>query len=48
VVDIPLGGGKGGVVCDPTRMSPGELERLARAYVRQFGRILWADKVIAY
>jgi glutamate dehydrogenase (NAD(P)+) len=40
VVDIPLGGGKGGVVCDPRAMSSGELERLSRAYVRQFGRIL--------
>ncbi len=32
VVDIPLGGGKGGIVCDPTRMSEGELERLTRRY----------------
>ncbi len=44
VVDIPLGGGKGGVVCNPTTMSPGELERLSRAYIRQFGRILGLDK----
>ncbi len=40
LVDIPLGGGKGGVICDPRRMSQGELERLSRAYVRQVGRIL--------
>ncbi len=32
VVDIPLGGGKGGIVCDPTAMSEGELERLTRRY----------------
>ncbi|HET9300388.1 MAG TPA: Glu/Leu/Phe/Val dehydrogenase [Candidatus Polarisedimenticolaceae bacterium] len=38
VVDIPLGGGKGGVICNPTEMSPGELERLSRAYVRALGR----------
>lgn len=44
VVDIPLGGGKGGVVCDPRKMSAGELERLSRAYIRQFGRILGPDK----
>ena len=35
VVDIPLGGGKGGVVCDPRTMSQGEQERLCRGYVRQ-------------
>ena len=40
VVDIPLGGGKGGVVCNPKEMSQGELERLSRTYVRQVGRIL--------
>jgi glutamate dehydrogenase (NAD(P)+) len=34
VTDLPLGGGKGGVVCDPKNMSEGELERLSRAYVR--------------
>jgi glutamate dehydrogenase (NAD(P)+) len=34
VVDIPLGGGKGGVVCDPRELSPAELERLSRAYMR--------------
>nr|MBC7244529.1 Glu/Leu/Phe/Val dehydrogenase [Chloroflexota bacterium] len=40
LLDLPLGGGKGGVVCDPKRMSKGELERLSRAYIRQIGRIL--------
>ena len=38
VVDIPLGGGKGGIICNPTEMTPGELERLSRAYVRALGR----------
>lgn len=40
VVDIPLGGAKGGVVCNPKEMTPGELERLSRAYIRQVGRLL--------
>jgi len=40
VVDIPLGGGKGGVICNPKAMSPAELERLSRAYIRQVGRII--------
>ena len=33
VVDIPLGGGKGGVICNPKEMSNGELERLSRGYI---------------
>lgn len=40
VVDIPLGGAKGGVICNPKEMSVTELERLSRAYVRQVGRII--------
>jgi len=35
VVDIPLGGGKGGIICDPRTLSKGEQERLCRGYVRQ-------------
>ena len=34
VVDIPLGGGKGGIVCNPRELSDSEKERLARAYIR--------------
>jgi glutamate dehydrogenase (NAD(P)+) len=44
VVDIPLGGGKGGIICNPKAMSPNELERLSRAYIRQVGRILGLEK----
>ena len=44
VVDIPLGGGKGGVVCNPKELSPFELERLSRAYIRQVGRVLGPEK----
>jgi glutamate dehydrogenase (NAD(P)+) len=46
LVDIPLGGGKGGIICDPRQLSQGELERLSRAYVRQAGRILGMDEDI--
>ncbi len=35
LVDLPLGGGKGGVICDPRRMSPNEQEQLCRGWVRQ-------------
>ncbi len=38
VVDIPLGGGKGGVICDPREMSLGEQERLCRGYVRELSK----------
>lgn len=44
VVDIPLGGGKGGIICNPKNMSLGELERLSRAYIRQVGRIIGLEK----
>ena len=40
VVDIPLGGAKGGIICNPKEMSNSELERLSRAYIRQVGRII--------
>ncbi len=40
VVDIPLGGGKGGVICNPKEMSMGELERLSRGYIRAINKIL--------
>ncbi|NLX63652.1 MAG: Glu/Leu/Phe/Val dehydrogenase [Clostridiaceae bacterium] len=38
VVDIPLGGGKGGVICDPRNLTEREQERLCRGYVRQLAR----------
>jgi len=34
LMDLPLGGGKGGIICNPKEMSEGELERLSRAYAR--------------
>src|SRR5512134_1639909 len=38
VVDIPLGGGKGGVVCDPHHLSQREQEQICRGWVRQLAR----------
>jgi glutamate dehydrogenase (NAD(P)+) len=40
MVDIPLGGGKGGVTCNPKEMSVGERERLARGYIRAIHRLI--------
>ncbi|MGL4943272.1 MAG: Glu/Leu/Phe/Val family dehydrogenase [Thermoguttaceae bacterium] len=44
VVDIPLGGGKGGVICDPKKLSDGEKERLARGYIRAVAPVLGITK----
>jgi glutamate dehydrogenase (NAD(P)+) len=44
VVDIPLGGGKGGVICDPKALSEGELERLSRGYIRRVAYFIGPDK----
>ncbi len=44
VVDIPLGGGKGGVTCNPKAMSDAEKQRLARAYMRAVAGILSVSK----
>ncbi|MFX1454756.1 MAG: Glu/Leu/Phe/Val dehydrogenase [Promethearchaeota archaeon] len=39
-VDIPLGGAKGGIICNPKEMSNRELETLARSYIRQLADII--------
>jgi glutamate dehydrogenase (NAD(P)+) len=44
VVDIPLGGGKGGIICNPKALSETEKERLARAYIRAIARTLGVTK----
>ncbi|MFS0601772.1 Glu/Leu/Phe/Val family dehydrogenase [Peribacillus frigoritolerans] len=46
IVDLPYGGGKGGIVCDPRNMSFRELERLSRGYVRAISQIVGPTKDI--
>jgi glutamate dehydrogenase len=43
VADIPLGGGKGGVVVDPSTLSQGEAERLSRGWIRQVWKNIGSD-----
>lgn len=44
LLDLPLGGGKGGVICNPKLMSEGELERVCRAYIRAIGAFIGPDR----
>jgi len=44
VADIPLGGGKGGVICDPHNLSPREQEQVCRGWVRQVARDVGPDR----
>jgi glutamate dehydrogenase (NAD(P)+) len=44
VVNVPFGGGKGGVVCDPTMMSIGELERMTRRYAAELIDFIGPEK----
>jgi len=46
IVDLPFGGGKGGIVCDPREMSFRELERLTRAYIQAISQIVGPTKDI--
>jgi len=44
VVNVPFGGGKGGIICDPSQMSIGELERLTRRYTSELIDFIGPDK----
>jgi glutamate dehydrogenase (NAD(P)+) len=46
VVDIPLGGGKGAVLCDPSQLSVHELERLARRYFSDITELVGPDRQV--
>ncbi|MEI7024579.1 Glu/Leu/Phe/Val family dehydrogenase [Paenibacillus sp. y28] len=46
IVDLPYGGGKGGIICDPRKMSFRELERLSRGYVRAISQVVGPSKDI--
>ncbi|MEB6547661.1 Glu/Leu/Phe/Val dehydrogenase [Heyndrickxia sporothermodurans] len=46
IVNLPYGGGKGGIICDPREMSFRELEALSRGYVRAISQIVGPTKDI--
>lgn len=46
IANLPFGGGKGGIRCDPRNMSFGELEKLSRGYVRSISQIVGPTKDI--
>src|SRR5256714_11971128 len=45
-VNIPFGGAKGGIICDPRKMSKGELERLTRRYAYEISDFIGPDRDI--
>ncbi|MGE0599054.1 MAG: Glu/Leu/Phe/Val dehydrogenase [Dehalococcoidia bacterium] len=46
LMDLPFGGAKGGVMCDPNRMSDTELNRLTRTYTQHIGMVLGISRDI--
>src|SRR5579883_3424324 len=44
VVNIPFGGAKGGIICDPEKLSPAELERITRRYTAELSEWLGPDR----
>jgi glutamate dehydrogenase (NAD(P)+) len=43
LANIPYGGAKGGIICDPEKLSKGELERLSRGYIRAIYKFIGPD-----
>ncbi len=46
VVNVPFGGGKGGIICDPFKLSRGEMEKITRRYVSRIMDIIGPDRDI--
>jgi len=46
LLDLPLGGGKGGIICNPKELSAGELERLSRGYIKEIWEFIGPNKDI--
>ncbi|MGE0712252.1 MAG: Glu/Leu/Phe/Val dehydrogenase [Planctomycetota bacterium] len=46
IADVPYGGAKGGINCDPRNLSPGELERVTRRFVQEINEILGPNRDI--
>jgi glutamate dehydrogenase (NAD(P)+) len=46
IVDLPFGGAKGGINCDPSKLSRGELERLTRKFIEKIHDMIGPDKDI--
>lgn len=44
VVNIPFGGGKGGVICDPSKLSQGEIERITRRYTAELSEWIGPER----
>jgi glutamate dehydrogenase (NAD(P)+) len=44
VAGVPFGGGKGGIICDPTKMSQREIEHLTRRYIAEIADAIGPDK----
>jgi glutamate dehydrogenase (NAD(P)+) len=45
LLELPLGGAKGGVICNPAELSAGEMERLSRGYVKKSGSLSGRIKI---